>query len=292
MNRFGLLRKSLRDYRIPMLAIAVLTFGIAVMDVLIYPAYRDALEDFDMPGFEAFLGEAGSFATPEGFINAEFFSWIPIVLITLAIIAGTAAIAGEESAGTMDMLLAQPVRRWRLVIERAAGVALLLTIPALLSWPGFLLGKAFVDFDLGAWPLLVATLNMLPMVFLFLGIALFTSALLANRGAAAGITVGLLVLAFFANTVGSAVASLEPLRKATPFYWSDASYVLIHGFSWLRFFGMLALALAFVALAAWRFERRDVALGSREWRLFSYLRRRRAEPQEPSPLAEPTAGGD
>jgi len=296
MSRVGLLRKSLRDYRVAMVAIAVLNFGIALMDILIYPSYRDALGDMDLPsGFEGFLGEAESLASPEGFITAEFFAWIPLVLITLAIIAGTAALAGEEGAGTMDLLLAQPIRRWRLVVERAAGIALLLAIPALAGWPGFLLGKAFVEFELGGWALLIATLNMLPLVFLFLGIALFTSALLANRGAAAGITVGLLVLAFFVNTLASAVASLDAFRKLTPFYWSDASYVFVHGFSWLRFLGLLAPAIAFVALAAWRFERRDVSLGGREWKLFSLFRRRQREPEQPPARPgqpEPTAGGD
>jgi len=296
MKRFGLLWKSLRDYRVAMVSIAVLNFAIALMDILIYPSYREALGDMELPaGFEGFLGEATSMASPEGFITAEYFAWIPLVLITLAIIAGTGAIAGEEGAGTMDMLLAQPVRRWRLVVERAVGVALLVAIPALLGWPGFLLGEAFVDFDLGGWPLMIATLNMLPLVFIFLGLALLTSALMANRGAAAGITTGILVIFYFVHTLASAVASLHEVRKLTPFYWSDSSYVFVHGFSWARFLVMLAIAIALAALAAWQFERRDVALGSREWRLFSFARRRHAGPEghiPPSRHPEHTAGGD
>lgn len=296
MNRFGLLWKSLRDYRIAMISIAVLNFAIALMDILIYPSYSEALDDIELPaGFEGFLGEAASMASPEGFITAEYFAWIPLVLITLAIIAGTGAIAGEEGAGTMDMLLAQPMRRWRLVVERAVGIALLVTIPALLGWPGFVLGEAFVDFELGGWPLMIATLNMLPQVFIFLGLALLMSALMANRGAAAGITTGILVIFYFVHTLASAVASLNEFRKLTPFYWSDSSWVFIHGFSWARFLVMLAIAVALVALAAWQFERRDVALGSREWRLFSFLRRRRAVPEDAVShpgRPEVTAGGD
>jgi len=47
------------------------------------------------------VGEAGSITFPEGFLTAEFFSTMPFVLITMAIIAGTGALAGEEAGGTL-----------------------------------------------------------------------------------------------------------------------------------------------------------------------------------------------
>ena len=111
MHRFSVLRKSLRDQKWQIAGFGVSLAAIAVMDLFIWPAYRDQLQNFEMPAaLEGFLGGL-SISTPEGFLTSEYFSWVPILLIVYAVIQGTGAIAGEESAGTMDLLLAQPVSR-------------------------------------------------------------------------------------------------------------------------------------------------------------------------------------
>jgi ABC-2 type transport system permease protein len=298
VNRFPIARKSLRDYRSALVSVGIVLLAVAVMDLLIYPSYKTSLEDLELPaGFEGFLGEAGSISSPEGFIAAEFFSWIPLLLIVVAIIAGTAAIAGEESAGTLDLLLAQPVSRRRLLLERFGGMAAGLTLVALFSLPGFVIGLLVVDFDLGFDRILAATVNMLPVTFLFLAFSLWMSAALPSRSAASILGIGLVVVAYFLNLIGSAVDVLEWPRKLSPFYWADGSHVLVHGFDFGRAGLLLAVAAVFLLLALRAFERRDIASGGREWRLANLVRwrgrRRVAPPEEPAGRAEhhsPAAG--
>ncbi len=220
MARLMLLRKTLRDARTTTVAIGVANALMALFVVLIYPEYRDQLKDFQMPeAFRGLLGEAAGWSTPAGFLSAEFFSWVPLLLITLAIIAGSGAIAGEESAGTLDLLLAQPIPRPRLLLEKAAALTLALLLAALASIPGFLLGRAFVDIDLTSGRLVLAVLNMVPPALMFLTLSLWMSAALPGRGAAAAVATGAVVVAYFLNTVGAAVDLLETPRRLTPFYW-------------------------------------------------------------------------
>lgn len=274
MNRCGLFRKTLRDVRTSTIAVAITNFAMAFVLILLYPEYRDSLADFDASGmYEGFLGEAGSITSPEGFLSAEFFSWIPLLLITVAIIGGTGAFAGEEGAGTLDFLLAQPISRRRLVVEKAAALSLAVAIAALASFPGFLLGRVFVEFDLGLLRVFEAVVNMLPVTLLFLALALWGSAAFPGRGAAAMLSIGVVVVMYFLNTIGAAVDLLDTPRKITPFYWSDGSHVLIHGFDPLRAGGLLAVAAIFFVLAVASFERRDVSTGSREWSLRGLLHR-------------------
>ena len=212
MNRYGLLRKTLRDVRVSVVSIALVLILMALIDILIYPQYRDSLENADFgPAFDSFIGEAGSLASPEGFLSAEFFSWIPLLLITVAIIGGTGAIAGEEGAGTLDILLAQPVSRRRVLLEKAGGLAFALTLATLCSLPGFLVGKAFIDFDLSMGRIFAATINMLPVTFLFLALALWAGAALPSRTAAAVLCIGVVVIAFFLNSLGAAVEPVGPV---------------------------------------------------------------------------------
>jgi ABC-2 type transport system permease protein len=277
MTGFPLVRKTLRDVRTPAIWIGLAVFLMALVDVLIYPEYRDSFATMEIPEFfEGFLGEAGTLASPEGFFAAEFFSWVPLLLITLAIIGGTGTLAGEEDAGTLDLLLAQPVTRTRALLEKAAGLSLAVALVALVAVPGFLLGGLFVDLDIGIGKLLAATVAMIPLALLFLALSLWGGATLANRGAAAALAIGVVVVGYFLYTLGASVDLLATPRRLTPFYWSDGSYALVHGFSWVRSGGTLLLAAVFLALALWSFRRRDLAAGAREWSWRSLLRPREA----------------
>ena len=281
-RRFPVARKTLRDYRGQVLAMAFVAALIGFMDILIYPQYRDALGDFKMPDcMQSMIGEGQSITSPAGFISGEFFSWVPLLFITVAIIAGTGATAGEEATGTMDILLAQPIDRRRLVLEKAAGIGLSVCAGMLLSLLGFYAAKPFADFPLSAWRLTETMIATMPIVLLFGALALWAGVTFPSRGIAAMASIGVLVAAYFLQLMGPTLDLLRTPQKFSPFYWSDASHVLVNGFDLARFGGMLAVAAVVLVAALWNFERRDVTAGTREWSLRSLVRRNHAEP-EPS----------
>jgi ABC-2 type transport system permease protein len=278
MNRVPLVRKTLRDVRTATIWIGLAVFLMALIDVLIYPEYRSSFAEMEIPEFfEGFLGEAGTLASPAGFFAAEFFSWVPLLLITLAIIGGTGTLAGEEDAGTLDLLLAQPVTRTRVLLEKALGLSIAVSVATLAAMPGFLLGMVFVDVEISAGRLFAATLAMLPLALLFLALALVGGATLASRGAAAAVAIGAVVVGYFGYTLGATVGILEVPRRLTPFYWCEGSYVLVHGLDPLRIAGTLLLAAVLLGLALVAFQRRDLAAGAREWslRALAHVVRRR-----------------
>jgi len=264
--RWPLAAKTARDWRGGAIGIALTGAAIGFFDVLVYPQYAESLKDFENVGWvQGFVGEAGSFSSPAGFLATEFFSWIPLLLITLAIIAATGTLAGDEGEGTLELVLAQPVSRRRVLWEKAAGLVALLTLSALVAYPAILAGRLFVDFDLGAGPIFEAMLNMLPITLLFLALAFWAAAALPTRAMAASVTIGVLVFAYFINMVGASVDALAEVRKVSPFYWADGGRVLVRGFDPVRAGGLLALAALLFGLATWSFERRDISGGAREW---------------------------
>ena len=285
MRRAALVGKTLRDTRGATISIGAVTAAMALLVILVYPSYRDSLAGFEIPeAMRGFLGEATDIGSPEGFITAEFFSWIPLLLITLAIIGGTAAFAGEEGAGTLDLLLAQPVKRWRLALEKAVALAVSITLAALTSLIGFAVGKVWIDFELGMGRITAAVFSMLPITFLFLTLSLWASAALPSRSAAATLVTGLVVVSYFLQILGEAAPALQTMRKVSPFYWSEPSRVVIGGFDWLRAVALLLVATAFLALAIWSFEGREIAAVGREWSLRMWsptrLRRRLGRPPQ------------
>jgi ABC-2 type transport system permease protein len=279
VSRAVLFARTLRDQRVACISVAFVMALMAVLDTAIYPEYRDALEKFELPAyFQGFVGEAGSIASPEGFYSAEFFSWLPLLLITVVIIGATGTLAGEEAAGTLDLLLAQPVKRSRLLLEKTAGLTVITALAAAASIPGFAVAKAFVDVPIGVGRLSEATANMVPVTLLYLTLSLWAAAALPSRSMASLVAIGAVVAAYILNTVGAAVPAIEDVRNASPFYWADSAHVLVHGFDWPRAAGMLALSGVFLGLALWSFERRDLTAGAREWSLRRLLRRPGREP--------------
>ena len=272
MIRLPLLWKTVRDYRGVTAWIVLVVAVIAIVDIAIYPSYRDALKQFQTPdAFKGFIGQAGSLSSPAGFISAEFFSWIPLLLITLAIVGITGELGGEEGQGTLEFLLAQPIRRSRCLSEKAGGVALLIVLATLIATVALVVSAWVFAFEISKLRLAQATLNMLPLTFFYLAIAVTASAMLPSRGTAALIATGTVVAGYFLNAIGASVASINWLQKLSPFYWGDSSHVLVDGLVWWRVVALLAVAGTLFGIAVVTFERRDV--GSAAELPFSLWRR-------------------
>ena len=116
---FNVASKSLRDQRWQIVGYGLALLSMAAMIVFIWPSYRTTVESMNLPqAVQAFLGSDLSYASAPGFVSAEFFSWIPVLLIVYAVVQGTGAIAGEEGSGTIDLLMAQPVARSTMALQK------------------------------------------------------------------------------------------------------------------------------------------------------------------------------
>lgn len=275
MSATVLARKAFSDARVTVIGGGLLSFGMALLYVVIFPSVKDSLDQMELPDYmENLAGAAGSYSTPAGYLSGEFFTLVPIVLIIFGIVAGTAATAGEESAGTLDLLLAQPISRRSVVLEKAAGACGAVTLALLAGAPGVWLGQLLVDFDLSPLRLLASLAFTLPLLWFFTAFALFAGALLPNRTSAVALTTACAVLAYVINTMGLLVEEFATLRKFTPFHWADPSKPLVGDYAVAGPFVLLALTVVCLAAAVVAFERRDISGGAREIRWRALLRRR------------------
>jgi len=261
LHRFSVLRKSLRDQKWQIAGFGVALALMAALDLSIWPAYRDQLQNFEVPAaLEGFLGGL-SISTPEGFLTTEYFSWIPILLIVYAVIQGTAAIAGEESSGTIDLLLAQPVTRQLMVAEKTAAVVIGSAIIVAIGLAGFAVTLPLVDIDISFASIFVACANMLPITLLFFTISLWLGAVAPNRALASAVVIGLATAFYFMNMLASAVDALDWLNFGTPFFYYADGPPLAEGIVWWHAGLLLGGALLFFLATLRSFATRDVATG-------------------------------
>ncbi len=172
----------------------------------------------------------GDFSTAAGWYQLENFSLMaPTAVMVVAITLGARALAGEEGNRTMGLLLANPISRTSVLIQKAGAMVLLVAIVGVLTFVGTWIGVTIsgLEMDLGgaaAASLLVSLLGLA-----FGGLALLLSAATGRVRIAVMGTLGVLMVAYFANSFLPLSADVADLARLSPFYYYLGGDPLVAG---------------------------------------------------------------
>lgn len=207
----------------------------------------------------AFIGGV-SVDTLEGYLNAEFITYAPIALAVFAILAGTGSIVSEESQGTLDILLAQPVSRLRMIITKISGLALAngMVVAILLSM--FWITIPFVDIDVSAGRILISFVLLWPFLTTISFLSVLLSLVLSSRIFAGTIMAVILIASYILQSLANLVSGLAPLRPLYLTSYYQGSNALISEVSLTYTAGLICILLAALSLSLWIFIRRDIAV--------------------------------
>lgn len=208
----------------------------------------------------AFLGvDKAGLASAPGYLQAELFGlMVPLMLVGYAIAAGSATIAGEEERGTLEILLAQPVSRVRVVLEKYAAAVTALAILTVAFSVVLLIATPAFDLRVGVIDELAATVSAFLLAAMFGAIALALGCATGRRTLAAGGASALAVGAYLLTSLAGLVEGLRRFRPLSPFWWYSGNNPLIHGLSLLHASLLLAVAICAIAIAVFTFARRDI----------------------------------
>lgn len=212
------------------------------------------------PALMAFFGGTAQMFTPGGYLNLEFFSYMPIVIGIYAVLIGSGMLAGDEESGTLDLLLAHPVRRTTLFAGRLLGVCTALAAILLLTWLGFLIGERSTSLDLTPLQMLRPFIALFALLFLFTTLSFLLSMVLPSRNLAATVGALLLFVSYFVDSLAQIDERLRTWAKYFPLHYYQGGHALngLKG-EWLA---VLFGAGVLFALVGWLlFLRRDIRLG-------------------------------
>jgi ABC-2 type transport system permease protein len=242
------LRRELADHLRPALAWCTGAFLLASMYIAFYPTIRSSgagiqqLLDSMPKGFrDAFLGSGVDYLSPAGYLGTELFSILaPALALVMAILAGSRALAGEECDGTIDLLLSTPVRRPRLVVEKAAGALLPVLAMMAVIWAAVAGIGPSQGLTVNLGELAVALLAVALLASGFGMLAFAVASATGSPGLGGGVAAAAAVATYVLNVLGSLVAVLGAFANAvSPFHWVGGAGVLANGVSLP---GMLLLA--------------------------------------------------
>ncbi len=209
----------------------------------------------------AFFGGFTDFFSPEGFLNVELYSYMPLVLGIFAVLAGSGLLAADEEKGFLDLVMGHPIGRTGLFFGRLlAFVATTLAILALM-WLGTMIGMEWSTYMNFGWgEMWLPNLSLLAQLLLFGAISLFFSMVLPSRRLAASAGGLVLVACFFINGMAELDPDVAKIAKYLPLKYYQGGLAVTH-MNWEWFGWLVAAAAVFAALAWWQFVRRDIRVG-------------------------------
>ena len=225
------------------------------------PAYSQYIEQLPKSMREMFsAGGMIDFSTPVGYFNAELFSFmLPLLLIVFGIGFGAAAIAGDEEKGTLGFLLANPVPRWRVVVDKFGALTVTMILLGSTFWLGLTICIIGIGIDINLIKLAEATIGSIALALVFSAISFFVGCYKGNRSMSLGIASGLAVLTYFLNVLGGMVSGLKNYRFLSPFYQYMQPNTLVNGLD-LHILVLAGLIVLFFAISIPAFIRRDITV--------------------------------
>jgi ABC-2 type transport system permease protein len=212
------------------------------------------------PQFAQFGG--GDIFSLTGAVALGFVHPIAVGLnLVFAVGFTTAAIAGERQRGTLEVLLSRPISRrvTYLTLAFAAAFAIGVAVAGLIL--GSLIGASVTGRtdELGVGNLPMLWLNGALLYWAIGAIGLLASVSFDRLTPALGLTLAIVLVSYFLDVLGSLWPDAKGLQPYSVFHYLHAKNDLAGLADRNDLIVLGAIVLVAVALALWRFPRRDLA---------------------------------
>lgn len=176
-------------------------------------------------GYEGIDFDALTF-TPEAFVTLEFLIIWPL-LIGIYGIFSSVGIAREVERGTLDLLLAQPIKRFRLLISKYSVFVFAAFLIAVMSLLGLAAGTAFIDDSVNMGTLSLALIEALLLSLAFATIALMCSTIFLEPRKSLLVAGGFMGVSYIVNFMVPVLdPSFEWVRNLSLFYYYQPNEVV------------------------------------------------------------------
>lgn len=259
---------ALRRRRSALLWWTVAFVGLSALLAVAYPTVRGNSE-LDRtfanlpPGVEDLLGlgDGNLLTSPTGYLDSQLYTNIlPIMLLIFAVGMAAWSVAGDEAAGTFELLVTNPISRVRVALGRLAALLALLIVLAAASAASLIALAPATDLDDGlpASRIIAATAAATLLAVAFAAVAFAIGAATGNRSAALAAAAGFAVVGYLVEGLAHQVPALRPLRAVNPWHWLLSTDPLRHGLTLQAWAPPVIATIVLVAVGLPRLARRDL----------------------------------
>lgn len=255
--------KSLWDSRRSLIGWTVAIVGVGAMYGAFWPSVQSPELAQAMESYPKAIKDALDFdlLSAAGYLRGSVYGLlVPLLVAIFAIAAGTRAVAGDEEAGTLDLVLAYPVGRVQLALQRFAALTVEIGIACLLLFGAMVAMTGPFEFDgISAAEFAATNLQLALFGICFGALAFAIGAATGSRSLALWVSATIAVLAYVAKALLPQVQGLGWARDLSPFQWFIGGDPLTNGLQVGGCLLLLGTSAALVALGTSTFTRRDLA---------------------------------
>ena len=233
--------------------------SVILMVGALFPAVGDSIGKLEVPEGVAELLGGADYGTIAGWMRSEIGAvYGPLVIAATAITAAAGSTAGEEESGILALVLAHPLERSRLIVEKAAAVALSVVVIALGVWLGLVAGVAVAGGGISLGHQAALAVHLAFFGFANGALALALAAVTGRKAVAAGGAAAFAVVGFLINGLAPLVEGVSWLKFASPFYYYAGHDPLGNGIDLADLAVLGAATAALMVIATLGFRRRDL----------------------------------
>jgi ABC-2 type transport system permease protein len=232
------------------------SLGMAIYTVVVvalYPAFEhstslDKLVQSDSTA-AALFGITGKISSSGGWLNANIYAnFFPLVMLLLTVGYGAASIAGQDEDGTLCLVVALPLGRTRIVVQKMGAMTFQAVVLSLAVAICVFVGRSFdLSVTLGGVASISTTVLLMGLDFGIVTLAI--GAFSERRGTAIGVGAALAAASYLVSSLAPVASWIRPARYASLFYWSVGQNQIATGVS-LEDYAVLVLAGLCAAAAA------------------------------------------
>ena len=260
--------RTFQGYRMALLLVGLGLFALTLLIVYTFEAFggleaAERLEELIPESMRALLKAQGGFGTTAtGYLAADYRHPLYIVIVSAFVIsAAGGAVSREVERGTILLLLACPVPRWRFLTAKigamVGGLMVVLALALAGTWVGTLATGLTDQVDMSV--ILRVQLNGLALALAIGGYAVLISALSSDGSRATGLAAALTVAFFFLDFLAILWGPAGPAGPASIFHYYDPLAIAQEGgIPWRDIGVLLGVGAAGFALALAGFQRRDI----------------------------------
>jgi len=259
-----ILRQALKDKLAGAIIVSALLFLYIFWIATFYPELSDMGDVYAQilqnPTFKAFVGdEMFALTTFGGFMGVEVFSYMGLVIGAYVAFMTASFVAGEIEQKTSDLLLSLPVGRVSVIVSRFIALIPLVAIIMIAMLAGIYAGARYINESIHVEWYALAMLFLGAFTLAVGSMSLLISAVMSDGKKAALISIGVLLAMYLVENIGAIVTGIDWARNLSLFHYLKLNSIAVsHTISWNNMAILLAVTIAFLALAAIAFRQRDI----------------------------------
>jgi ABC-2 type transport system permease protein len=222
------------------------------------PEFRDLVNKYPKE-LLAFIGGSADITSPTGYLRIELFSlMVPLLFMIVAISTASSILAGEEQEGTLALVLARPVSRRRVLLEKALALLCPLLVLGVILFGLLAVVGSAAGVHVALSNLAAATLAVVQLALVFGIVALAIGAATGSKSTATGVASALAVAAYLVEALAGLVDWLRSGRRLSPVSQTIGLDPLRTGFHPLNSMTLLIVTALVLWLGSVLFDRRDL----------------------------------